>query len=47
MCLNKQDSEYAWGPKNFGGQNSEYGKALNMRVLHSVQNMPEYALKEF
>ena len=28
-------------------QNSEYGKALNMRVLHSVQNMPEYALKEF
>ena len=27
--------------------NSEYGRVLNMRALHSVLNMPEYALTEF
>ena len=50
MCLDKQDSEYASGPK--------YGKILNMakfwichRVLnigafHGLLNMPEYVLTE-
>ena len=28
-------------------QSSEYGRVLNMRALHSVLNMPEYALAEF
>ena len=42
MCLNKWDSEYASGPKY-----SEYGRVLNMRELHSVLNMQEYALAEF
>ena len=28
-------------------QSSEYGRVLDMWVLHSVLNMPEYALKEF
>ena len=28
-------------------QNSEYGRVVNMRVLHRVLNMPEYALTEF
>ena len=42
MCLYKQDSEYALGPK--------YAKILNMtgfsicEAFHSVLNMPEYAL---
>ena len=53
MCIYKQDSEYASGPK--------YAKILNMekfriwqgsqyaamRTLYSVLNMPEYALAEF
>ena len=51
MYLNKQDSEYALGPK--------YAKILNMAkfwiwqdsqyasVLHSVLDMSEYALAEF
>ena len=42
MCLYKQDSEYALGPK--------YVKSLNMAgyiALHSIVNMPEYALTEF
>ena len=46
MSLNKQNFENALGPKyvkllNMG--NSEYGRVLNMRALHSVLNMPEYA----
>ena len=45
ICLNKQDSEYALGPKY--AKISEYGRVLNMRALHSVLNMPEYALTEF
>ena len=45
MCLNKQDSEYASGPKYTKIPN--YGSVLNMPALHSVVNMPEYALREF
>ena len=44
MCLYKQDFEYAWGPKY--AKSSEYGRVLNMLALHSVLNMPEYALTE-
>ena len=50
MCLNKQDPEYASGPKYvkiLNKANFEYGRVLNMRALHSVLNMPEYALTEF
>ena len=50
ICLNKQDSEYASGPKYakiLNKANSEYGRILNMRTLYSVLNMPEYALTEF
>ena len=49
MCLNIQDSEYPSSPK--------YAKIPNMAkfriwqgsqcALHSVLNMPEYALAEF
>ena len=49
MGLYKQDSEYALGPKYakfWIWQSSEYGWVLNMRALHSVLNMPEYALTE-
>ena len=31
-------SEYAWGRK--------YGRVLNMQALHSILNMPAYALAE-
>ena len=48
MCLNKQDSEYASGPKYA----KIHGKILsvrflNMRALHSVLNMPEHTVTEF
>ena len=49
MCLYKQDSEYASGPKYAKiliWQSSKYGRVLNVRALHSVLNMPEYALTE-
>ena len=52
MCLIKQDSKYAWGPK--------YARILkmvkfwiwlyeffNMQALRSILNMPEYAFIEF
>ena len=49
MCLNKQDSEYASGPKYAKilnmAQSSEYGRVFNMQVLHSVLNKSEYALQ--
>ena len=34
-------------PKFWISQSFEYGSLLNMRALHSVINMPEYALTEF
>ena len=43
ICL-KRDAEYASGPKYAKiWQSSEYGRVLNMRALHSILNMPEYA----
>ena len=48
MYLNKQDSEYASGPKYVKILNmANFGRVLNMRALHRVLNMPEYALTEF
>ena len=49
MCLYKQDFEYALGSKYAKILNisSEYGRVPNMRALHSVLNMPEYALTDF
>ena len=47
MCLYKQDSEYALGATCAIWQSSEYGRALNMLALHSILNMPEYALTGF
>ena len=50
MCKYKHDSEYASGPKYVKTLNMaklEYGRVLSMGVLHSVLNMPEYALTEF
>ena len=49
MCLPKQDTEYALGlkipmPIFWIWQGSENGRVLNMRALHSVLNMPEYAV---
>ena len=49
MCLLKQDTEYALGPKIptpkfWIWQSSENGRVLNMRALHSILNMPEYAV---
>ena len=47
MCVNKQDSEYADGPKYAKILNMAKfwtGKVLNMRALHNVLNMPEYVL---
>ena len=51
-CLNKQGSEYASCPihakiLNMAVLSSEYGRILNMQVLHSILNMPEYFLTEF
>ena len=34
-------------PKFWLWESSGYGRVLNMRALHSVLNMPEYALTEF
>ena len=34
-------------PKFLMWQSFEYGRVPNMQVLHSVPNMPEYALTEF
>ena len=50
MCLDKQDSEYALGPKyakilNIG--KFWIWQVLNMGALHSVLNMPGYVLTEF
>ena len=45
MCLYKQDSEYASGPKY--GKILEFGRILNMWMLHNILNIPEYALTEF
>ena len=33
--------------KILNAASSEYGRVLNMRMLHSFLNMPEYALTEF
>ena len=48
MFLNKRDSQYASGPEYAEilniWQNSEYDRVLNMTALHSVLNIPEYAL---
>ena len=50
MSLDKQDSEYALGPKyakilNIG--KFWIWQVLNMGALHSVLNMPAYVLTEF
>ena len=45
MCLYKQDSKYASGPKYakiLNMANSEYGRVLNMKELHRVLNMSQY-----
>ena len=34
-------------PKFWILQTFEYGRILHMQVLHSILNMPEYALSEF
>ena len=51
MCLNKQDPIYVPGSKCVKilwiWQSSDYGRVFNMRELHSVVNMPEYALADF
>ena len=51
ICLNKQDSECALGPKIRSScpefwiwQSSEYCRVLNMQALHSNLNMPDYTL---
>ena len=47
MWLNKQDSEYAYGPKYTNILNMAKfwtWQVLNMRAFHNVLNMSEYAL---
>ena len=34
-------------PHILNRQSAEYGRVPNMRALHSVLNVPEYALTEF
>ena len=49
VSLNNQDSEYAELPKydkSLNTKNSEYGRVLNMRALHSILNASKYALAE-
>ena len=44
MCLKKQDSEYVSRPiyaEILNMANSEYGRVISMRALHSVLDMPE------
>ena len=45
MCLHKQDFKYALGLKYAKILNC--GRVLNMQMLHSMLNMPEYTLAEF
>ena len=45
IWVNKQDYQYVSVPKY--DKSFEYGKVLNMRALHCILNMPEYALTEF
>ena len=49
MCLNKQYSEYASGPKYAKILNMAKfwtWQGVNMRALHSVLNMPEHDFTE-
>ena len=45
MCVYKQDFKYASGRKY--AKYAKYGKVLNVLALHTVLDMPEYALTEF
>ena len=51
MCLYKQDSEYARGPKYAKilsiAKFWKNGRVLNMLALHNILDMPEYTLTEF
>ena len=50
ICLYKQILNMSCVPnmpKFWIWESSEYGRALNMLVLHSLLDMPEYALTEF
>ena len=50
MRLNKQDSEYALGPnysKILNIAKFWICKVLNMKALHSILEIQEYALTEF
>ena len=40
-------SEYAWICLNKQCQRSKYVRFLNMRALHNILNMPQYALTKF